>query len=1079
MVPVRTPIQTTGGSLLDIFKDFDARRHERQERWFKELHAWRNARVTPVSDWTFTGVDGVTHEVKVGDSWPTVDPHKPITLSTTATIPVEWAGQPVELELWLGGEGFVKLMPGHQTGLNPFHHDFRLTDAAAGGETIRIEAEVMPKGFFGTHNHSPAISRALLAIPHDEVRALERDLRNLIQTATELKNHEIFPHLLDLVDAAYKALAPAWPTGTEIAKTRYISGDLEGGNRLDIPGPDYRRPSYEGSLLLSGIWHIPDPIGSLQPLPEEAIAATREARAIVAARLGELKAKYPPIGSILLTGHAHIDLAWLWPVAETRRKARRTFSSVLRLMDEYDDFMFNQSSAQAYTWIEQDDPELLARIQERVREGRWEPVGGQWLEPDSQVTGGEAFVRHLFYGQRTFQRLFNLRNNTAWLPDVFGFSGSVPQLLLGAGIPNFFTIKVTWNETNPFPYDLFHWEGNDGSQVLTHTFRNPGEGYNGNIVPLDTYQTWQEFKGKRFHDQTLLSVGWGDGGGGPSEEMLENYARIRDYPVLPKLQFGKVEDFFARLPTEGIPTFVGELYLELHRATLTTQALVKKLNRYAEHRLVEAEAFATLAALDGATYPHADLDQAWQTLMLNQFHDILPGSSINEVYQDTHPELLGVVATAAAIRDNAIAAADGATGSIAVANPTLHPRPLSVVLPEGVPAPADLPAQQVEGGTLLHDVTRIVDGLAIDILHDDNGGNATPSGAAVQVSATDGGAVIENDHIRVEIGADGTIHRIFDKRSSRETLSDRANQLWAYVDRPRAWDAWDIDETYDVAGEEITTIDAIEIVEEGPLRAAVRVTRSWRNSTFIQTYRLLAGSSRLDIFSKVDWHERLVLVRALFPTTIHTHEATFETMFGVQHRTNHRNTSWDRAKFEVGAHRFVDLSEPNYGVALLNDSKYGFSVLGGTIGISLVHGSLYPDPNADEGKHEFTYSLFPHAGNWVSGGVTQEARALNSPLVALPAASDAQGRESFVTPAGVELGFAALKQSHDREGVILRVYEPHGDRGTVTLTFTQPVTSVRKVNLLEEDVENGQLSVDQNAVSFDVRPFEVVSLLIS
>ena len=630
-----------------------------------------------------------------------------------------------------------------------------------------------------------------------------------------------------------------------------------------------------------------------------------------------------------------------------------------------------------------------------------------------------------------------------------------------------------------FPYDLFHWEGIDGSRVLTHTFRNPGEGYNGNIVPLDTYQTWQEFKGKRFHDQTLLSIGWGDGGGGPSEEMLENYARIKDYPVLPKLQFGKVEDFFARLPSEGIPTFVGELYLELHRATLTTQALVKKLNRFSEHRLVEAEAFATLAALDGEAYPHAELDKAWQTLLLNQFHDILPGSSIHEVYQDTHPELLGVVATATGIRDKAIAAGEGATDAIAVANPTLHPRPLTVVLPEGLAAPADLPAQQVEGGTLVHDVTRTVGGFATDILHASNDGNAAPSGAAVQVSSENGGAVIENDILRVEIGADGTIHGLFDKKANRETLSDRANQLWAYVDRPRAWDAWDIDETYDVAGEEIATVDSIEIVEDGPLRAAVRVTRTWRNSTFIQTYRLLAGSSRLDIVSKVDWHERLMLVRALFPTTIHTHEATFETMFGVQRRTNHRNTSWDRAKFEVGAHRFVDLSEPHYGVALLNDSKYGFSVLGGTIGVSLVRGPLYPDPFADEGEHEFTYSLFPHAGDWVAGGVTQEARALNSPLVAVPASADAKSRESFVTPSGVEVGFAALKQSHDREGVVLRLYEPQGDRGTVTLTFAQPVTSVRKVNLLEEDVEDGELTVAQNAVSFEVRPFEVVSLLIS
>ncbi|MGB3331001.1 MAG: glycoside hydrolase family 38 C-terminal domain-containing protein, partial [Thermomicrobiales bacterium] len=713
----------------------------------------------------------------------------------------------------------------------------------------------------------------------------------------------------------------------------------------------------------------------------------------------------------------------------------------------------NQSSAQAYRWIEEDDPDLLKAIQEKVKEGRWEPVGGQWLEPDSQVTGGESFVRHLFYGQRTFERLFGVRNDTAWLPDVFGFSASVPQLLVGGGIDNFFTIKVTWNETNAFPYDLFWWEGNDGTRVLTHTFRNPGEGYNGNIVPLDTYLTWQEFKGKRSHDQTLLSIGWGDGGGGPSEEMLENYARIKDYPVLPKLEFGMVEDFFARLPHEGLPTFVGELYLELHRATLTTQALVKRLVRESEHRLPEAEIFTSLALLDNGTiaYPTQEIDSTWEKLLLNHFHDILPGSSIHEVYEDSHRDLKEVVATATGLRDKAIAGGDG-TGSIIVGNATLYPRPLSVILPEGSEAPADLPTQKVEEGTLVHDVTQVVSGLSTRTLEAAAGGSAVAAGPVVTVEAQDGGAVLENDLIKAVIGADGTIHSLFDKRVSREALSDRANQLWAYMDRPRAWDAWDIDETYDTIGEEITAVDRIEIVEEGPLRAAVRVTRSWRNSRFTQTYRLLADSARLDVAGEVDWHERLVLVRALFPTTIHAHEATFETMFGVQRRSNNRNTSWDRAKFEVGAHRFVDLSEPHYGVALLNDSKYGFSAHGGTLGISLVRGPLYPDPFADEGEHHFTYSLFPHLGNWTEGGVTQEARALNSPLVAVAAAADAPTHESFVTVDGLELGIATLKKANDRDGVVLRVYEPNGDRGTATLAFGRPVGSVRRVNLLEEDV---------------------------
>ncbi|MBA2469768.1 MAG: alpha-mannosidase, partial [Chloroflexia bacterium] len=333
---------------MEDFQKFDNRRLERQARWLRELRSWRNARVQPVPDWTFVGNDGVERRVTIGDRWPSVD--TPVTLTATAHIPDSWAGQPVELELWLGGEGFVRLTPGHQEGLNPFHHDFRITNSAAGGEAIAVGAEVVPKGMFGSHVHAPGVDRAMLTVPHYEVRALETDLKMLVQAAEQLKDHEIFPRLLDLVDDAYRELAPFWPTSTEIAKVRYISGDSAGGAHHNLGLGDYGRPGFEGTLVLSGIWHIPPPDGQFEPLSGEAIAATGRARETIAAGLDRLKTMYPPIGKILLTGHAHIDLAWLWPVAETRRKVRRTFSSVLRLMDDYGDFTFNQSSAQAYAW---------------------------------------------------------------------------------------------------------------------------------------------------------------------------------------------------------------------------------------------------------------------------------------------------------------------------------------------------------------------------------------------------------------------------------------------------------------------------------------------------------------------------------------------------------------------------------------------------------------------------------------------------------------------------------------------------------------------------------------------------------
>jgi alpha-mannosidase len=1067
---------------VEDFRKFDERRLERQARWLPELRAWRNAMVFPIDDWTFTSPDGEVSHIKRGDAWPVVDPHRPVTLSAEVTVPAEWAGNAVELQIWLGGEGFFTITPGKQYGLNPFHQDFRLTDSANGGETYRIDAEVMPKGMFGSHVDVPTIGRAFIAVPHDQVRALETDLQLLVGAAQQLKDHEIQPHLLDLVDDAYAAIAPVWPTGTEMAKVRLISGDALGGNGYDTGLGDYGHPGYRGNLVLPRvIWHIPPPAGELEPLPQGALDACDTARKVIADRLAELREKYPPQGSLLLTGHAHIDLAWLWPVAETRRKARRTWSNQLRLMEQYDDFTFNQSSAQAYAWIEKDDPQLFADIQQAVKDGRWEPVGGMWVEPDSQVSGGEAYVRQLFYGQRYFERAFGIRNTTAWLPDVFGFSAGVPQILLGAGIENFFTIKVTWSEANAFPYDLFMWQGLDGSKVLTHTFFNPEGGYNGLIEPIATFNTWKNFKGKRLHDQTLLSFGWGDGGGGPSEDMLEKYDRLKDFPALPTLEMGKVEDFFASLPVEGIPTYVGELYLELHRATLTTQARTKQLMRLGEHRLVEAEAFTALASLGGAEVPVETLDAAWQDLLYNQFHDVLPGSSINEVYQDTLPQLTSVVETATEIRDQAITTHYGAaadTAAYAVVNPTMDERPFLAVLPEGAEV-SGAHQQTIEGGVLVYNPAETLGGFESRIMSGTSEtSDSFASSEAVSATAEDGGFVLENALVRVEIGADGTLHSVFDKRVDRETLKDRGNQLWAYVDKPRAWDAWDIDETYDEIGEEINGVDAIELVEDGPLRVAVRVTRTWHNSTFVQTYRLLAESSMVEIGTHIDWHERMVLVRTLFPTTIHTHEAVFETMYGVHKRSTHRNTSWERAKFEVSAHRFVDLSEPTYGVSLMNDAKYGHSAVDGTLGMSLVRGPLYPDPFADEGVHEFTYAFYPHTGDWIDANVTATARALNAPLVAVPVSADAQPSGAFVRNEGVVLGLGALKKAHDRDGIVVRVYEQHGIRGTTSLVFDREVKAAHRTNLLEEDAEGEDITIDGKTLSFLVRPFEIVTMVI-
>jgi alpha-mannosidase len=1042
----------------------DRNRLERHARRIEELRLWRNARESRIEEWRFAADGGKGMEIGLGDFWP--EEALPARFSAEAKIPEGWAGSPVELELWLGGEGFVSLSTGFSGGLNPFHRSFPVTQKATGGEIVGVEAEVVPRGMFGSNVAEPQLRRSSLVVPEADVRALERDLGLIIEVCEQLGDHEVVSHLLDVVDAAFAGLFPLWPSGSEVALTRYLEAYAE---------------STDG-----GPWSLPPAPRDVEPLSEETRSAVREARAMVAASLKELKAEYPPVGRLALTGHAHLDLAWLWPVSETIRKGRRTFSSVLSLMERYDDFVFNQSSAQLYEWIEAKSPEIFELLSRRVEEGRWEPVGGSWVEPDCQIPSGESMVRQMLYGQRYFQEKFGHRSRVAWLPDAFGFSPALPQLLRGAGMEGFFTYKLNWSETNEFPYDLYEWEGIDGSTVIAHDFENPGQDYNGNITPRDIYGTWRNFEGKRYHPESLFSFGWGDGGGGPSEQMLENYERMKSFPAMPRLRMAHVDEFFDSLPRKGLPRWTGELYLELHRGTLTTQARVKKLNREAEHRLLEAEALATLAALHGGEYQREELEAAWKTLLLNQFHDILPGTSIGEVYDVAYKELADVVRTAQKLRDTALSPPPEAEPALLVANISLNPRPLSVLLdaesgPDAV-AGADgrpLPIQETEGGEMLvHAPDLSVPGLGWSTLTARHESAPTRSETQeVDAEIADGCAVLDNGFLRVEVGEDGTLHGVYDREAGREVLAGRANQLWAYTDKPRNWEAWDVDEGYEQEGKEISSVQSVEVTESGPLRASVRVVRRWRDSTIAQTYRLLSGSRRLDVESYVDWRERRVLLRTLFPLAVRSHETTSETMFGALRRPTHHNTPWDATRFEVSAHRFCDISEPGYGVALLNDGKYGHSAKGNVLGISLLRSPLYPDPFADEGEHHFTYSLFPHPGDWTAAGVAREAFALNAPLFPVGAQGDAlpQGF-SLVEVEGLELALGSLKLAEHDDSVILRLYEPHGARGEFTLRFGRSIERVERVNLLEE--AEGPVEVQGGAVSLGVRPFEVVTLRV-
>jgi alpha-mannosidase len=985
-----------------------------------ELNQWTVAEAITLDGWTFKGAP-----LRTGEPWPTREGvaslHHPRT-----EIPARWPLQHARLDLDLGGEGLVRIKYSDRSeegfGLDSNHRRFPLRS-----RRFAIDVQAVARLPFGVPNRGARLERARLTLIEPDLSDLVLYLQQLVETAEVLGEHEAVPPLLSAGEDAFAQLN--WPTST----ADYIA-------RVALTREQ------------QSIWELPK---NLAEAPAALDAAQRKsvviARDALVATLRRLRRRYPHNGSLALTGHAHIDLAWLWPLAETRRKASRTFHTVIGLMNRYPDFRFNASTAQIYAYLEEDDPKLIESIKEKVQAGQWEPIGAMWVEPDTNMPTAESFVRQLLYGQRYFERLFGRRHTVCWLPDCFGFSPALPQLLCLAGVENFFTIKVNWSETNKMPFDLFWWEGLDGSRVLAHTFNNPVGGYNAETSPRAILETWRNFRGKYVHSESLLAFGFGDGGGGPTEEMIERQRQLDDFPLVPTLRPVKVSDWYRTVAAKvrnnsDLPVWLGEMYLELHRGTLTTQGRAKYLHRRAERALITAETLSSMATLLGGEMA-VSLEPQWRIILRNEFHDILPGSSIREVYEEAEAELATVVAAGTKVQKaklDVIASKltkPGKGDAILVVNPDLSPRPLRLVsrddLPNGQPVE--------EGSVLAGDIS--FPGLSASII--------VEKSAAPAVSVTP--RRLENVFVRVEINRDGSIASIFDKRAEREVLADRGNQLWAYSDKPRNWDAWDIEDDYSRSGTEIVA-GKIEVVERGPHRVAVRVTRFFEESEIVQTVRLWANSARIEFKTDIDWHQRRTLLKARFPLAIRSDHATFECAAGVIRRPTHRNTSWEEARFEVAAHRFVDLSEHGYGAALLNDGKYGHHVLRNEIGLSLLRSPVYPDSLADEGRQSFIYALYPHQGDWLSGGVLAEAEDLNQPLLARRVKADAQSTWVAAAVDGLTLGLAGFKNAEDGKAMILRTYEPAGARGAVALSLPDGWKLGDEVNLLEDPIGQAKLA---------------------
>ncbi len=1047
---------------------------ERLKVRLQELSAWEDLDRRPLAG-EFKAPDGPWASIREGDLWP--ERNYPAQFRFQAKVPAEWAGKPVWVRLNPGGEGLLLVDDKPVGGLNAYHREYPLLASAKGDEGLLLQVEAVPRGLFGAPALYPRLEEACLLVPDTLVRDLCTDLGAAL---------EALPHLQpDLAQLLQDALSETFAR-IELPRSpvRAYLNQLEHSTWAEETAKLWEEWRFEGPGLALGAEH------------RRSLEAARD---FFQQALARIRQRYPTAGRLLLSGHAHIDLAWLWPIAETRRKIRRTFATVLHLMERYPQLYFNQSSAQAYAWLEADDPALFAQVKQRVQEGRWEPVGGMWVEPDGQLLSGESWVRQLLYGQRYFQQQLGTRARVAWLPDTFGFAANLPQLLRQAGLPYFFTTKLNWNETNPFPHDLWQWEGLDGSRVLAHSFWNPNESYNGRLEALDLAGTWKNFKGKRYHDTSLLTFGYGDGGGGPSALMLERYARYREFPGLPSLQMGRVEAFYQGLSEANppLPTWSGELYLELHRATYTTQARLKELNQRLEQTLLEAEMAWTLATLkkidprltvDEPTYPSRDLEGLWKVLLLHQFHDILPGSGIHSVAQEAAESLQVALIQAEEVRQEALGLLSAevrkvhpeAVAHLVVWNLSTSPRPLRLRLLRPTEqffrlltsTGQEVPYQESGSYILIacEETVPALGYLALAVVGHLEA-RRTPS---VRVNGLE--RVLENQHLRLEVAPDGTMARLYDKDHRREVLAGRGNQLWLYTDVPRYWEAWDLDASYTQEGREIPATQ-VKLIEGGPMRAGIWVERKLGVSRLEQTYWLWGGSRRLEIETIAHWQERRTLLRALFLLKIHAPQAWFDTAFGAVPRPTHTNTGWDAARFEVPALRWADLSEADYGVSLLGGFKHGYSARGNVLGLSLLRGAIWPDPLADVGEHRFSYALYPHRGDWRQGTVA-EAEDFSAPLLPLAMPVHAGGQPSsrpFLRSSPSSLRLAAFKRAEEGQGYILRLYEAHGGRGEVELDLsTLGIRKASRVNLLEDPEE--ALPLQNGRLTLVYAPYQVISL---
>lgn len=974
--------------------------------------------------------------IKVGETWG--GPDMSAMFRTKAAIPARFAGKKVVAKLYFGGDGLLSLNGTPYFGLDPFRDTVYLTESATGTEQYDMDIEAYIFWHFG-ESEIKTVESSQFAVMDQEMNDIYWDFK-----------------------AAYNIMMA--PKGQDPDLITFVKGVMaEAIEYIDLDEDDYERFR----------------------------AKVRQGQAILREKYYSSN-RFHKDGVMHLAAHSHIDVVFLWTHAEFVRKLGRTHATALRLIEQYPDYIFCQSQPLMYQEMKTTYPAMYEEVKQRIKEGRWESIGAFWVEPDCNLLSGESFVRQILHGVRFNEQEFGVTPRTCWCPDVFGNQWTMPQILKRAGLEYFVTHKMTvWNDTNHWNKHTFWWEGPDGSKILSLV---PATHFIGMVEPDHMLEHWDNFSDKNTVGESLYNFGWGDGGGGPDAEMLEYVKRYRNVPGLPDTRPNTIEgalDSIAGCVDETeIPTVNDELYLEQHRGVHTTKARLKKLNRRGEFLYRKAELWSCFAT---RPYPQDTLDAGWKELLTNQFHDSLPGSHIPPVYLDLQEAYARIFATGEQVLADALSDITGrintqgkgqavvcfnALGTerehtlVKVAIPE---HPVHVLDPQGAEVPSQFVTDYETGARVLIFEAHVpAAGYAVYRMVDGAGAlNAAP----VAVTPT----MLENDAVKLVLNGEGEVLSLVDKATGREMIDPKkkGNVLHLYEDIPGKYDAWDIAPSYTKVQFPIGAA-SVEVVEQGPVRAAIQFTRMVNDSPMTQRVTLARNGTRIEFQTWIDWKEEHKLLKTRFHTNLVSRKATFDIAYGNIERSTTRNNSFEAARFEVPAHQWMDLSQTDRGVSLMNDCKYGHEALEQMIALTILRAPKSPDVNSDMEQHWFTYALYPHAGTWREAQTDRAALDLNDPVTVVLADSHDGPLNpvgQFLTINTPNVTLEAVKKAEDSAALIIRVVEQMGGQDDVAITFPQAISAATEVNLLER--EDQPVDYNGNRLTFSIKPYEIRSFKVT